>query len=423
MVPSNLQGHVLDPLRSGDIGIPQGLATFTGSGGNFENTPQDENHVRAFIITQIKEDAMDDNEIQHEQAIGKIRTLLHEVLGRDDEAVITYVGIDKDEGNEEPYGKVLLQYDPIQAWSQSAGCTRQIARLELWHENNPQAKYTDSWEALPEQQPGMQAQPPESSPSPTPGNSQVRRFIRGQEAKNIDEEWKEYAAVLERRGNAICSMPNSNSSPASTWPSSSVFQNSTTFGTSILPSLSVAESLTSIESSTPVETPTPSETPPPPETPTPTLEPPEKKSLQVIYERKFTWEKDGRKIASDTRWWSFYDGKQGEAVQACSSPHLLREETDQKDAQEWQAPDIQGEWSLPDGFYKGCVFQGLGRKGPSGDVGWLHCPGRPAVMCLEDQAKIKAAQPDHGFDVWAQCVNADTYTDECLAVAYCDFDA
>ena len=73
--PQFLQTQVLDSLRNGDTGVPQGLAAFTGAGGDFENTPT--NKLRAFIITpyrRIEEDNPGYDDLQFPYEVDKIKT-------------------------------------------------------------------------------------------------------------------------------------------------------------------------------------------------------------------------------------------------------------------------------------------------------------------------------------------------------------
>lgn len=87
MEPNLFRRQVLDEINLGGAGIPQGISAFTGPGGDFENIPA--NRVRAFIVTPnrrgVNNPALDDIEFPYE--IGKIRDTLHNILGREDEAL------------------------------------------------------------------------------------------------------------------------------------------------------------------------------------------------------------------------------------------------------------------------------------------------------------------------------------------------
>jgi hypothetical protein len=72
-------------LRNGNTGVPQGLTTFTGAGGNFEKTPT--NKLRAFVITpyrRIGEDNPSYDALQFPYEVDKVKNLLNDVLGRSD---------------------------------------------------------------------------------------------------------------------------------------------------------------------------------------------------------------------------------------------------------------------------------------------------------------------------------------------------
>ncbi|KAF2871847.1 hypothetical protein BDV95DRAFT_606418 [Massariosphaeria phaeospora] len=136
-------------------------------------------------------------------------------------------------------------------------------------------------------------------------------------------------------------------------------------------------------------------------------EPPkgEPKSLQIVYEDYTTESEIG-----DTHAWHFHEGKQGEAVDACSQP-LVDAETD-VDTNAWDPPLPSGEWKLRfAGYAEDCTFKGHGERRADGDVGWLHCPERPAIKCLEDPRKAG------GKDSWKRC----DLGVERIVVAYCDW--
>lgn len=431
---NNLQQHILGPLRNGDAGIPQGLTAFTGVGGDFENTPQ--NKVRAFIITPnrrlVENPDYDDLEFDYE--VRKIKEELNDILGRSDTVHIPYIARAPDPNRNTPFGKVLVQYDPAQAWlgREDGSCNTQVARLEIWFEDSPRYRYRDTWEAFPNQY--LLGPEPMGAVGAALANGKMKRLIRGREVTDADEEeWKEYAALMKRQNDGVCFMSSATLSASSTSPPSSTTQDPTTLQTSIIPSSSALETPSASGSPPPSETPSPTEPSSPSDTPSPTPAPepstateeplppatqtpeppaPEQpkgppKSLQVIYE---TLIDTG---AGDDWFWNFYEGEQGVAVDPCSDPLLSDDKAPENRG--YDAPWPNGEWKLRfAGYAEDCTFQGIGTKGPSGDVGWLHCPERPAIMCLEDPKKAG------GKDAWTNCETGD-WSKDFLPVAYCDW--
>jgi hypothetical protein len=157
--------------------------------------------------------------------------------------------------------------------------------------------------------------------------------------------------------------------------------------------------------------------------PQPTAAPPppkgEPKSLQIIYEDFFA---TGHFGTTKWRGFHFWEGKQGEAVDPCGSGAIggqeLEDFRDRDKIAEPYTPDfnivphVEGEWNLRfSGYAKDCKFQGLGRKGEAGDVGWLHCPERPAIKCVE------APEVSRGRDGWTEC-QAGKFR---VPSAYCDW--
>lgn len=107
-----------------------------------------------------------------------------------------------------------------------------------------------------------------------------------------------------------------------------------------------------------------------------------------------------------------YEGKPGVPGDLCGGQpnlmsHILEESWDysQGYTQEQVYPDyskpippIEGEWNLRfSGYAKDCMFQGIGRTGEVGDIGWLHCPDRPAIKCIE------SPEPKQGRSGWGEC--------------------
>jgi hypothetical protein len=150
----------------------------------------------------------------------------------------------------------------------------------------------------------------------------------------------------------------------------------------------------------PTDAPMPTQAPPPP--PPPKREP---KSLQIGYE---TFVTEG---AEKWQAWNFFEGEQGKAVDQCSKPLLHHEGA--PEVKGWNIPFIEGEWNLRfAGYAEDCKFQGIGRKGEAGDVGWLHCPERKAIKCIED------ANAHSGKNGWKMCQMGG----KSKAYAYCDWE-
>jgi hypothetical protein len=112
----------LDPLRNGDRGTPA-LEQFVVTGGDFENIP--ENKVRAFIIKPLPlpgNSGQPTNNIRYTNEADQIKALLEDILRRGDTITVPYVLTAADPNFENANGKVLIQYDPINEWSQIEGC-------------------------------------------------------------------------------------------------------------------------------------------------------------------------------------------------------------------------------------------------------------------------------------------------------------
>lgn len=158
------------------------------------------------------------------------------------------------------------------------------------------------------------------------------------------------------------------------------------------------------------EVPSPSSTQEPEQPMTPTPEPPKgpPKSLQIFY-RRHTESGQIPPLVWDS--WTFYEGEQGKSVDPCGS-WLLDDPEIGPPGSSFDPPWPRGEWKLRfSGYTEDCTFQGNGQKGESGDVGWLHCPERPAIMCIEDPQKAG------GEGSWKDCTPEDSF----IPVAYCDW--
>lgn len=214
MIPQNFQTQVLDSLRNGDAGVPQGLTAFTGAGGDFENTPA--NKVRAFIITPYRRNVVPSghNDLQFPSEVGKIKDMLSTELGRGDTIVIPYIATGPDHLFLFPFGKVLIQYDPVAAWLGRANgnCNTQVAGVELWFEDHPMHRYRDRWEAFPTQLLPTNPLPKRSISE----NGKDIRLLRGMEVTDANEqEWKEYEALIQRQDGGSCAIPSRSASASS----------------------------------------------------------------------------------------------------------------------------------------------------------------------------------------------------------------
>ena len=156
MSPHLFDEDIVQTLRYGDSGNTEGLSYFTGPGGDFENTV--ENNVRAFIVTLYLEKSEDESAYQ--DVIDRIEGLLHNILGRQDTMIIPYHRnvpelYLRDKIMTHGHGKILIQYDPVQDWISGApgACDVQQAAIELWFEDRPWPRYSDQWEAFPSQFP------------------------------------------------------------------------------------------------------------------------------------------------------------------------------------------------------------------------------------------------------------------------------
>ncbi|KAF2266752.1 hypothetical protein CC78DRAFT_595429 [Lojkania enalia] len=203
--PNNVRPHILDPLRNGGAGIQEGIAAFTGVGGDFENTV--ENKVRAFIVTPnrrgVANPASDDLNFPSE--VGKIKDELKDILGREDTVTVSYIPRWANDGYPgqanvfaHPWGKVLVQYDPVQALVQVEGqCDRQIAQLEIWVEDNPLYRYRDYWDAFPNQ---LLA----AAPAPA-ANPKAKRILGRDQITHLEErDLIEYWDLLKRQDGGSC---------------------------------------------------------------------------------------------------------------------------------------------------------------------------------------------------------------------------
>jgi hypothetical protein len=138
----NMRTQALDPLRNDEKGTP-GLQQFAVPGGDFENIP--ETNVRAFILTRlpIRGDFNQPiGQIRYTNEVGQIKVLLEDILGHSDTTTISYVSTSPDHDFESASGKRLIQYDPVNQWTEFEGlCDIQNAGIELWFEDLPLYRY------------------------------------------------------------------------------------------------------------------------------------------------------------------------------------------------------------------------------------------------------------------------------------------
>jgi hypothetical protein len=72
-----------------------------------------------------------------------------------------------------------------------------------------------------------------------------------------------------------------------------------------------------------------------------------------------------------------------------------------------------GEWSMRfAGYAEDCRYQGLREVRPDGDVGWLYCPERPAIKCVESPEWKSGGGDRKKCDNWGK---------GSIAVAHCDW--
>jgi hypothetical protein len=444
--PQRLTG-ILDGLRNGDIGVPQGLAAFTGPGGDFEDTQ--ENKVRAFIITPYRRSgpispAVDDLEFPYE--IGKIKDLLKTVLGRDDTITVPYIALGPDPRFQFPFGKVLIQYDPVAAWLGRAdgGCSSQVAGIELWFESDPRHRYRDRWAALPSQQ--LPANPLRVRSSPA--STKDIRLLKGRELSDTDEEeWKEYGVIFKREESeaGACplhskSIPSSSNSPSSTPRSSSTIllpftspspsqpQDPTTLQTSFVSSsgseitsgasaITLSSSLVSTEySSSALSTPEPYLSSPLPSL-SPTFPPP---PLQSSLSPSPGPASPTRAISIIMRYlksktdeynsWTIFETTIGAQADGCGVPALNDLPTRWVDPKALKNPPWpHGTFTLPLFGEENCQFFADGTN-----PGILHCPSMGAgnnVGCEEDMEKkrVSAVTPCHNDRAVARSYHRAVY--------------
>lgn len=135
-----------------------------------------------------------------------------------------------------------------------------------------------------------------------------------------------------------------------------------------------------------------------PSLPSPKGEP---KSLQIISSLTLC-----EAPSCDSYSWKFMEGKPGIAVDWCGKG--VRSDV-MLDGSSYDDIFPSGEWSMRfAGYAEDCQYQGLGKKRPDGDVGWLHCPERPAIKCVESSEYKSGNGERNGCNA--------------ISVAHCDWE-
>jgi hypothetical protein len=364
--PQHFQRDVIDAISHGGPGVPQGLTAFTGQHGDFENT--NENKVRAFIITPYRRGVLNPRpgDIEFPYEVAKIKELLRNVLGHEANPSIEYIATGPDPMMSRANGKALIQYDP----EARLDCNSQIAGVELWFEDHPRQRYTDTWTAFPNQQVPFHKRSNVDEPG-------------GKEATDLDAEGRK-----EKEGSS-CPRPNSNPKPTKkpNLPQP-------TFKT-----ITTMESTEMTSSTTPTST---AEAPPPP--------PPPSKALSIIL-RNFN-AVQGKIEQYNT--WTFYEIPLGGQADGCKFDFNLDDEkTRWKDNNsEGQIPPAwpQGTFDVPHLHGEdGCQYMNDGNG-----AGVLHCPsmGDGKVMgCTADEDREKNI--DHQCDFLITSIVTDGIGIEC----------
>ncbi|KAF2728857.1 hypothetical protein EJ04DRAFT_503396 [Polyplosphaeria fusca] len=141
----------------------------------------------------------------------------------------------------------------------------------------------------------------------------------------------------------------------------------------------------------------------PPSNPEPTKE---GKTLQLFWEVELANAEPGFYEPPPPKyWWYFYLGNSGTGSDPCNADPIDTQ-FGAPAGDSW--PEVvEGEWEFDIPDMGKCKYQGIGRVGPGGDNGWLHCPDRPAIICVPDQRPVD------------EC-GSDT-TMRSKAISYCDW--
>jgi hypothetical protein len=290
------------------------------------------------------------DDLQFPDQVRQIKTMLNSVLGSHDPVSaihIPYEDRGEDEDFEFAHGKILIQYDPVQEYQQTAdqSCATQMAALEVWYEEVfPDPRYRDMWSAFPNQVVAVQ-------PGPT------KRLIRDLQATHAsEEELQEYLSVL-RRQNAICVRPSGtlSTSPTARGP--------TTMQTSVVTTSDSAQSR-DVNSTT---HPTPSSTP-------------KSRALSIaVRALQHTPEFDNQ--------WVFYETEVGVPADICAPNATLYDNKSRwRDTNAVHVPPWpHGTFTMTLHGEDNCQYSNDGT-----DEGILHCPSfgdGNNVSCNEDAEK------------------------------------
>ncbi|KAI4619819.1 hypothetical protein J4E83_005676 [Alternaria metachromatica] len=389
----------------------EGLTTFTGAGGDFENIQA--NKVRAFIITPYRDHAVNParDDVQFPAEVTRIKNLLTSILGRSDTLTIPYFPAGRDDDNRAPKGKIYIQYDPAAAAlvPTEGGCNQQqAAAIELWFEDALTYRYRDSWQPF-------QHQVVQAKKRSVASSGKDLRLLRGREVTDADEaEWKEYEALMRRQDGDTCARPSNSlsvssvsliPSPASTVPTPSTLQTTvrpslsdSTGESSSPPPSSIATSSPTSKSSLATDTPfltwkpaqpsttkspsaapkpsSTSQSPPPPQTEPPT------KALSVIF-------RNTNGNGEDYNNWTFFEIKPNTQADGCSVPILNDVSRQWSDAPALSNPSWpHGTFTMPLFGEEDCEYLSDGTN-----PGVLHCPSMgdgKTVGCKEADEKDDA---------------------------------
>ncbi|KAH7115796.1 hypothetical protein B0J11DRAFT_593361 [Dendryphion nanum] len=422
----SFQSHVLDTLLHGDVagGVPEGLIAFTGTGGDFENT--DENNVRAIIITPYRRGPpQNPNEdgLLYINQVNRIKDTLKDALGRQDTHIVPYHPRLPDPGEKTTYGKILIQYDPAHAVvTQPDTCVHQpVAAIELWFENQLAPRYRDEWLALPNQL-AANLGPQNSLFGPKLfGGGRRNGLLTGPEVSSFEEEGQDaYKAHIQRQEGGACVISSRSVSGSSTSPLSSKTQGPTTLGTSFVSSgtittLSDMPSSSTISSSMTTQEPLSSTKEPPPQSSTlaPPVPPAPSRAVSVVLQS--IREND---ISYNT--WSIFETSIGHQVDGCGNGVNISNEKEQRWSDRPGTPPNQRaiskpEW--PEGIFKidvlfgerGCEYRNNG-----GGTGLLYCPsmGTNNGGCTEDNEKSQSSAAH-------QCLYSGTMSRSYRRVVHC----
>ena len=200
---------VIPILRNSIAGHLPGLPTLTGPGRDFDDT--EDNPVRAFIITNLNRntDNPSPSDLDFPRSVVTIEAELVALLGTGQARPVAIPYKDRVEAAPEakgknPYGKVLVLYDPVAAWFRSADgtCVRQIAGVVLWFEDHPAPLHSDLWADS-----GFQGVGADDVAGRVGfGDGEEVRLVWGRNVTDEDEgKWRRYEGLM---GGGSCDLPS-----------------------------------------------------------------------------------------------------------------------------------------------------------------------------------------------------------------------